>query len=69
MLVVDVTELTLLPALSESWSDRGQSSKKCRRTRPPDFSFPTMDSEDLQKKIFDGQKYLAREELKEEKKK
>ena len=36
-LVAEFTGLALLPAFSDSWSDRGQSSKKWRSTWPSDF--------------------------------
>lgn len=36
--------LALLSALSDSWSDRGQSSKKCRRIWPSDLPSPLRSS-------------------------
>lgn len=39
--VAELTELALLSALSGSWSDRGQSSKKCRKICPSDLPSPS----------------------------
>lgn len=39
--VAELMERALLSALSGSWSDRGQSSKKCRRICPSDLPSPS----------------------------